>query len=114
MAAGNGAVPVTPFTPAPDLASCAISRCKTAARERDTGKKRSPSRVKLNETLTLRRQQYKENQHYVDLKALCESEATIKSWKATARNRGRKTPCPLCGSSEHPAIETYQALALTG
>jgi exonuclease SbcC len=68
---------------------------------------------KLNETLTLRRQQYKEkNQHYLDLKALCETEATIKSWSIRSRLEAGK-PCPLCGSCEHPAVEQYQSLELT-
>ena len=40
--------------------------------------KAQAEQAKLNETLTLRRQQYKEkNQHYSDLKALCEREATM-------------------------------------
>lgn len=68
----------------------------------------------LNETLALRRQQYKEkNQHYVDLKALCESEATIKKLENYRSQLEAGKPCPLCGASEHPAVETYQALELT-
>jgi len=69
---------------------------------------------KLNETLALRRQQYKEkNQHYVDLKALCESEATIKKLENYRSQLEAGKPCPLCGSSEHPAVEQYQSLELT-
>ena len=80
----------------------------------DTRQKAQSEQVKLNETLTLRRQQYKEkNQHYVDLKALCESEATIKKLESYRSQLEAGKPCPLCGSSEHPAIETYQALELT-
>ncbi|HDS9360085.1 TPA: exonuclease subunit SbcC [Enterobacter chengduensis] len=70
--------------------------------------------VTLNETLALRRQQYKEkNQHLVDLKALCESEATIKKLENYRLQLEAGKPCPLCGSSEHPAVERYQALELT-
>ena len=69
---------------------------------------------KLNETLTLRRQQYKEkNQHYLDLKALCETEATIKKLEHYRSQLEAGKPCPLCGSCEHPAIEQYQSLELT-
>lgn len=69
---------------------------------------------KLNETLTLRRQQYKEkNQHYLDLKALCETEATIKKLEHYRSRLEAGKPCPLCGSCEHPAVEQYQSLELT-
>ncbi|PAO22351.1 exonuclease subunit SbcC [Enterobacter roggenkampii] len=69
---------------------------------------------KLNETLTLRRQQYKEkNQHYLDLKALCETEATIKKLEHYRTRLEAGKPCPLCGSCEHPAVEQYQSLELT-
>jgi exonuclease SbcC len=44
--------------------------------------KAQAEQAKLNETLTLRRQQYKEkNQHYLDLKALCEPKQRLKIWK---------------------------------
>jgi exonuclease SbcC len=70
--------------------------------------------AKLNETLTLRRQQYKEkNQHYLDLKALCEQEEKIKKLESYRAELEAGKPCLLCGSTEHPAIAQYQALALT-
>ena len=69
---------------------------------------------KLNETLTLRRQQYKEkHQHFLDLKALCEREATIKDLESYRSRLEAGKPCPLCGSSEHPAVAQYQSLELT-
>ena len=69
---------------------------------------------KLNETLILRRQQFKEkNQHYADLKALCEREATIKDLENYRAQLEAGKPCPLCGSREHPAVVQYQALELT-
>ncbi|WP_312346045.1 exonuclease subunit SbcC [Leclercia sp.] len=71
--------------------------------------------AKLNETLTLRRQQYKEkNQHYLDLKTLCEQEEKIKKLESYRAELEAGKPCLLCGSTEHPAIAQYQALALTG
>lgn len=70
--------------------------------------------VKLNETLSLRRQQYKEkNQHYLDLKRLCEQEEKIKKLESYRAELEAGKPCLLCGSTEHPAIAQYQALALT-
>jgi len=70
--------------------------------------------TKLNETLTLRRQQYKEkNQHYLDLKVLCEQEEKIKKLESYRAELEAGKPCLLCGSTEHPAIAQYQALALT-
>ncbi|MGI1664309.1 divergent polysaccharide deacetylase family protein, partial [Enterobacter sp. BH2-YP2023] len=56
---------------------------------------------KLNETLILRRQQFKEkNQHYADLKALCEREATIKDLENYRAQLEAGKPCPLCGSRD--------------
>ncbi|WP_432225725.1 exonuclease subunit SbcC [Enterobacter wuhouensis] len=76
--------------------------------------KAQAEQVKLSKTLALRRQQYKEkNQHYVDVKALCESEATIKKLENYRSQLEAGKPCPLCGSSEHPAVEQYQSLELT-
>mgnify|MGYP001065672535 FL=1 len=76
--------------------------------------KAQAEQAKLTETLTLRRQQYKEkNQHYLDLKALCETEATIKKLEHYRSQLEAGKPCPLCGSSEHPAVETYRSLELT-
>lgn len=70
--------------------------------------------AKLNDTLTLRRQQYKEkNQHYLDLKVLCEQEEKIKKLESYRAELEAGKPCLLCGSTEHPAIAQYQALALT-
>ena len=70
--------------------------------------------VKLNATLTLRREQYKDkNQHYLDLKALCQREETIKDLEGYRTRLEAGKPCPLCGSCEHPAIEQYASLTVT-
>ncbi|HBR1246477.1 TPA: exonuclease subunit SbcC [Klebsiella pneumoniae] len=70
--------------------------------------------VKLNATLTLRREQYKDkNQHYLDLKALCQREETIKDLESYRDRLEAGKPCPLCGACEHPAIEQYASLTLT-
>ncbi|HEI8836130.1 TPA: exonuclease subunit SbcC [Klebsiella pneumoniae] len=70
--------------------------------------------VKLSATLTLRREQYKDkNQHYLDLKALCQREETIKDLESYRDRLEAGKPCPLCGACEHPAIEQYASLTLT-
>ncbi|HBT4840327.1 TPA: exonuclease subunit SbcC, partial [Klebsiella quasipneumoniae subsp. similipneumoniae] len=70
--------------------------------------------AKLNATLAQRRAQYKEkNQHYLDLKALCQREETIKDLEDYRARLEAGKPCPLCGSCEHPAIEQYASLIVT-
>ncbi|HID8878948.1 TPA: exonuclease subunit SbcC, partial [Klebsiella variicola] len=70
--------------------------------------------AKLNATLTQRREQYKDkNQHYLDLKALCQREETIKDLEGYRTRLEAGKPCPLCGSCEHPAIEQYASLTVT-
>ncbi|HCI4572682.1 TPA: exonuclease subunit SbcC [Klebsiella quasipneumoniae subsp. similipneumoniae] len=70
--------------------------------------------AKLNATLAQRRAQYKDkNQHYLDLKALCQREETIKDLEDYRAQLEAGKPCPLCGSCEHPAIEQYASLTVT-
>ncbi|HBT5887860.1 TPA: exonuclease subunit SbcC [Klebsiella quasipneumoniae] len=70
--------------------------------------------AKLDATLAQRRAQYKEkNQHYLDLKALCQREETIKDLEDYRARLEAGKPCPLCGSCEHPAIEQYASLTVT-
>lgn len=64
--------------------------------------------------LDARRQQYKEkNQHYLDVKTLCEQEARIKDLESQRALLQSGQPCPLCGSTTHPAVAAYQALELS-
>ncbi|MEM0654562.1 exonuclease subunit SbcC [Klebsiella huaxiensis] len=66
---------------------------------------------KLEATLAQRRQAYKEkNQQFSDVKALCEMEARIAGLEADRARLQPGSPCPLCGSEQHPAIAEYQAL----
>lgn len=71
-----------------------------------------------SEKLTLQRSQlrdeYKQcNSHLQDLERLFERERQISDLQ-TYRNRLQpEDACPLCGSHEHPAIETYQAITLS-
>ncbi|MDX1399735.1 MAG: hypothetical protein R3204_14510, partial [Oceanospirillum sp.] len=71
-----------------------------------------------SEKLTLQRSQlrdeYKQcNSHLQDLERLFERERQISDLQ-TYRNRLQpEEACPLCGSHEHPAIETYRAITLS-
>ncbi|RPH29387.1 exonuclease subunit SbcC [Buttiauxella warmboldiae] len=61
--------------------------------------------------LRLRRQQYKERrQHESDLEKICELEARIVSLEAERARLQPDRPCPLCGSTQHPAVADYQAI----
>ncbi|CBG87221.1 exonuclease subunit SbcC [Citrobacter rodentium] len=64
--------------------------------------------------LEAKRQQYKEkNQHYQDVKTLCEQEERIKDLESQRALLQSGQPCPLCGSTSHPAVAAYQALELS-
>ncbi|WP_449556642.1 exonuclease subunit SbcC [Huaxiibacter chinensis] len=77
-------------------------------------KKAQAEQARLNETLLLRRQQFKEkNQHYLDVETLCKQEEKIKSLEAERAQLQAGLPCPLCGSTAHPAVSDYQALELS-
>ncbi|HCD4622449.1 exonuclease subunit SbcC [Klebsiella sp. CN_Kp106] len=66
---------------------------------------------RLETTLAQRRQAYKEkNQQLSDVKALCEMEARIAGLEAERARLQPGSPCPLCGSAQHPAVAEYQAL----
>jgi exonuclease SbcC len=76
--------------------------------------KAQAEQARLNETLLLRRQQFKEkNQHYLDVETLCKQEEKIKSLEAERAQLQAGQPCPLCGSTAHPAVSDYQALELS-
>ncbi|EGI6810717.1 exonuclease subunit SbcC [Escherichia coli] len=64
-----------------------------------------------NTALTEMRQRYKEKtQQLADVKTICEQEARIKTLEAQRAQLQAGQPCPLCGSTSHPAVEAYQAL----
>lgn len=61
--------------------------------------------------LALKRQQYKERrQHESDLEKVCELEMRIVSLEAERAHLQPDQPCPLCGSTQHPAVADYQAI----
>lgn len=64
-----------------------------------------------NAALTEMRQRYKEKtQQLADVKTICEQEARIKTLEAQRAQLQAGQPCPLCGSTSHPAVEAYRAL----
>ncbi|MFK3705207.1 exonuclease subunit SbcC [Klebsiella sp. NPDC088457] len=72
---------------------------------------RRAEQEKLETALNQRRQAYKEkNQQFSDVKAICELEARIAGLEEERARLQPGAPCPLCGSSEHPAVAEYRAL----
>lgn len=61
--------------------------------------------------LAQKRQLYKERrQHQSDLEKLCEQERIIKNLEDERARLRPEQPCPLCGSTQHPAVAAYQAI----
>jgi exonuclease SbcC len=65
----------------------------------------------LEKQLEETRQQYKQQKaHQTGVEKALELEQRIVSLEAERARLQTGEPCPLCGSSEHPAIEQYQAV----
>ena len=62
----------------------------------------------LEETFRSLEQQ---NQLVAEVTNICELEQTIVSLQAERERLRPSQPCPLCGSTEHPAITRYQTIA---
>ncbi|EJG0601445.1 exonuclease subunit SbcC [Cronobacter sakazakii] len=61
--------------------------------------------------LAQKRQDYKTKQQEVErAKAVCDLEQRIASLVEERARLQPGSPCPLCGATEHPAVEAYQAL----
>ncbi|VEC87740.1 Exonuclease SbcC [Raoultella ornithinolytica] len=76
-----------------------------------TEQTRREEQEKLETTLAQRRLAYKEkHQQFSDVKAICELEARIVGLEEERARLQPGAPCPLCGSSEHPAVAQYRAL----
>ncbi|WP_281549959.1 exonuclease subunit SbcC [Kluyvera cryocrescens] len=77
----------------------------------DAGQQRRQQLEKITAELTQLRQVYKDKkQQLQDVKALCELEATIVRLEAERARLQPGAACPLCGSTDHPALAEYQAL----
>ncbi len=60
------------------------------------------------------RQQYKTlKEQIADKEKLLAQEQRIKDLTALRRELQPDTPCPLCGSAQHPAIDAYEALDIS-
>jgi len=67
----------------------------------------------LNQTLTERRQAYKEkNALLAEVKTICALEERIKGLEAERERLRAGEPCPLCGSTAHPAVAEYQSMTV--
>ena len=67
----------------------------------------------LNQILTQRRQAYKEkNALLTEVKTICALEERIKGLEAERERLRAGEPCPLCGSTAHPAVAAYQAMTV--
>ncbi|ELZ9927569.1 exonuclease subunit SbcC [Cronobacter malonaticus] len=65
----------------------------------------------LEQQLAQKRQDYKTKQQDVErAKAVCDLEQRIASLVEERTRLQPGSPCPLCGATEHPAVEAYQAL----
>ena len=77
----------------------------------DELKRQESSRVelqRLNATLDQHRDEYvREKQHLKDLQTLLHQEQSIASLSRHRAQLQEGSPCPLCGSKEHPDIEQY-------
>lgn len=72
---------------------------------------RQQEQEKCDAELVALRLRYKEKQQqFTDVKTLCEQEAIIANLTAERARLQPGAPCPLCGSTDHPAVAAYQAL----
>lgn len=68
-------------------------------------------RKKREEELKLKREQYKEkNLLLTEIRSVCELEERIHRLENERARLQPDSPCPLCGSTTHPAIAAYQAI----
>ncbi|BDY04799.1 AAA family ATPase [Ferrimonas sp. YFM] len=69
---------------------------------------------RIGKELTDKRQQYKtEHLQLRDVEKLLEQERKIHSLEAERAKLVAGEACPLCGSTEHPAVTTYQGIVLS-
>ncbi|MBV4413750.1 exonuclease subunit SbcC [Enterobacteriaceae bacterium YMB-R22] len=54
------------------------------------------------------------NQQAADVKKICELEATVVRLRDERAKLQPDMPCPLCGSTSHPAVKQYQAVETSG
>ncbi|WP_299178546.1 AAA family ATPase [uncultured Neptuniibacter sp.] len=74
-------------------------------------KRRSLTEIESN-LASLREEYRKQDQVVKDLNQLLEQERKIQSLEAERSRLQPDDPCPLCGSTEHPLVDSYQPLNL--
>jgi len=68
----------------------------------------------LETRLNATREQFKQKkQHLTDVETLLKQEQLIVSLEAERARLQTDAPCPLCGSTSHPAIAQYQAVSVS-
>ncbi|MDI7506228.1 exonuclease subunit SbcC, partial [Cronobacter dublinensis] len=81
------------------------------ARQQETSAALQTQIQQLDQQLAQKRQDYKTKQDEVTrAKAVCELEQQIANLVDERARLQPGSPCPLCGATEHPAVEAYQAL----
>uniref|UniRef100_UPI000CFD09DB exonuclease subunit SbcC n=1 Tax=Cronobacter dublinensis TaxID=413497 RepID=UPI000CFD09DB len=81
------------------------------ARQQETRAALQTQIQQLEQQLAQKRQDYKTKQDEVTrAKAVCELEQQIANLVDERARLQPGSPCPLCGATEHPAVEAYQAL----
>ncbi|WP_336292831.1 exonuclease subunit SbcC [Cronobacter dublinensis] len=81
------------------------------ARQQETSAALQTQIQQLEQQLAQKRQDYKTKQDEVNrAKAVCELEQQIANLVDERARLQPGSPCPLCGATEHPAVEAYQAL----
>jgi exonuclease SbcC len=86
---------------------------KRLAQYGESVQKAQAEQAKLNDTSRCAGSNTRKNQHYQDVELLCRQEEKIKSLEAERAQLQAGHPCPLCGSTTHPAVTEYQALELS-
>ncbi|CAM6905827.1 exonuclease subunit SbcC [Citrobacter portucalensis] len=91
-----------------------VPKQKQLAQLRASLVQRQQELTQRNAVLAEKRQRYKDkNQQLADVRLICEQEARIKDLESHRALLESGKPCPLCGSTTHPAIERYQTLELS-
>lgn len=68
----------------------------------------------FTQRLTDKRQRYKAKaQELADVRIICEQETRIKDLESQRARLQPDQPCPLCGSTTHPAVAAYRDLELS-
>ncbi|MFI8417628.1 exonuclease subunit SbcC [Serratia sp. NPDC078593] len=94
------------------LASLSQQTLKRVEQQRQELQAGTQQLAQLAPQLEQVRQQYKQQKaHQAEVEKTLELEQRIVSLEAERARLQTNTPCPLCGATQHPAVEQYQAIA---